>query len=199
MIIKRLLEHTIIIQQGSVTISVNPPLLKTGSKGAAPKSDIVLFSKVEPGQDTSEISGFIIKGPGQYEHGGISVTGSGSMSKNSEFFNTVYRLELAGVTLLFLGFVTDPEDVSAEVRNAINEADIVCVPLGTGLAPSRAYTLAKSFSPCIIIPTGAIDDKIVGKAFLGEAGAEENLKPEEKLVVQPKDLVGKENQIVVLV
>ena len=66
------------------------------------------------------------------------------------------------------------------------------------LEPAKAYKLAVSLEPKLIIPMhyGDIGMKDALKAFLKEAG--ENPSPVAKLTLKKKDLEGKEADVVVL-
>ena len=65
---------------------------------------------------------------------------------------------------------------------------------GGALSASEAQKLAVKLEAKIIIPI-LHDDKSL-KQFLKEAG--EDVKPVEKLTIKPRDLTGKENEVVVL-
>lgn len=199
MIISRVNKFGVKLQQGDVTIAVNNFGFGDKMKAAKLKPTISISSLSHGKVNSADIGddAFVVSGPGQYEYSSVSIQGALSKTDFPEegMNNTVYRIEFVGMTIGVLGFVSKPEQISETVRTALPEADIVIVPLGTGLAPSEAYTAAKSLMPSYIIPVGDIDDKIVGPAFLNEAGADKT-KPEGKLVITPKDLIGKENVVV---
>ena len=102
--------------------------------------------------------------------------------------------------MCFLGAL-GVKDLPKEVEEALDEIDILFVPIGGNgvLNPAEAYKLAVKLEPGLIIPMhyGEIGDKTALKTFLKEAG-EENTKPTEKLTLKKKDLEGKEAEIVVL-
>ena len=72
----------------------------------------------------------------------------------------------------------------------------VFVPVGGSgaLSPAEAQKLAVKLEAKIVIPV-LFDDKSL-KQFLKEVG--EDVKPVEKLTVKPRDVVGKESEVVVL-
>jgi L-ascorbate metabolism protein UlaG (beta-lactamase superfamily) len=91
-------------------------------------------------------------------------------------------------------------ELPKEADEGIDGVDVLFVPIsGDGvLDPAKAYKLAVSIGPKIIIPVnyGSSGDKDALKKFLKEAG--ENPKPEPKLTLKKKDLEGKEADVVVL-
>ena len=95
-----------------------------------------------------------------------------------------------------MGAISD-EKLSASAREQIAQPDILFVPIGNNdlLDPARAYKLATTFEPKIIIPMD-YDDKTL-KLFLKEAG-QDNAETVDKLVIKAKDLAGKENKILIL-
>lgn len=147
---------------------------------------------------------FAITGPGEYERAGVVVQGFLSKSayglaKNqSEAVNTVYLVELEEMTLVHLGALVDTE-LSKEAREAIDEVDVLFVPIGGGgvLSPGTAHELAVSLEPKIIVPmqwngmgaSGSLE------AFLKEGGGGERM---DKLTLKKKDLQGRDGSILVL-
>ena len=143
---------------------------------------------------------FVIDGPGAYEIKEIPVVGVGfkTIYKGQPFFNTSYLLEIEGMRLVFLGVVDNIEVVSAEAREQLGDADIVFVGLGLGLSPAKAYQLAKSFSPSYVVPLGeSVADELVLKVFTDEA-SQANVETFDKWTIKPKDLLGKEAEIIIL-
>jgi L-ascorbate metabolism protein UlaG (beta-lactamase superfamily) len=101
-------------------------------------------------------------------------------------------VSLENMNICFLGTISVPE-LKAETVEALDEIDILFVPVGT-LEPAKAYKLAISLEPKIIIPMHYDDASL--KAFLKEAG--ENPKAEAKLTLKKKDLEGKEGDIMLI-
>ena len=141
---------------------------------------------------------FVISGPGEYEVLGMTITGVGSVSKwdGLERTNTVYTVSFDGLSLLYLGAQSSAA-LSKDVLE-MDEPDILVLPVGGrgALAPAEAHKVSVNLGAKIVIPI-LYDEKTL-KQFLKEAGSE-NAKPEEKLTLKPKDVVGKENEVVVLV
>lgn len=200
------------LQFGDTTIALNPVSKDSKHKNARFGADIALVScndKDFNGVDSVAHGGrspFAVTGPGEYEIKGIFIKGFGSVSnyglpENSKDsrINTIYSIALEGMNLCFLGALNS-KDLSAETKEAIDDIDILFVPVGGAgvLSPSVAYELAVKLEPRIIIPMHYEDvsDKNL-KTFLKEAG-EEGVKPLEKLTLKKKDLEGKEGEVIVL-
>jgi L-ascorbate metabolism protein UlaG (beta-lactamase superfamily) len=195
------------VQFGDTTLAFNPiskdSKLKTSRFGA----DIVFVSAHNPdfnGIDQvthGEKKPFVISGPGEYEVGGVFIKGLPSESKygGKDIINAIYTVSLENMNIVFLGALNTPE-LKNETVEALDEVDILFVPIGGEgvLEPAKAYKLAVSLEPKIIIPMhyGDVGGKEALKVFLKEAG--ENPKPELKLTLKKKDLEGKEGDIFVL-
>lgn len=156
------------ISQGDLAIVTNPK-----SKLAA---DITLFTlrQAQGKPETSEKSGFVIDGPGEYEIKDIFIKG----------FPNTYLINFEGMKLLFLSTKEVPED--------IEDVDILFISVGSD--PAAAYKLAVSLEPAVIIPMHYDGTTLV--QFIKEGG--EKVEPLDKFVVKKKDLEGKEGEIVVL-
>jgi len=160
---------------------------------------------------------FAVIGAGEYEISGITIAGFGAKSsygaeaKTStkggsspdatsdvafrERINTVYALTFDGISLLYLGALGSSE-LPAELLE-MDAPDVLFVPIsGEGtLGPSEAQKLAVKLEAKIVIPILYTEKTL--KQFLKEAG-EENVKPVDKLTIKPRDIVGKEGDVVVL-
>ena len=200
------------IQFGETIIAVNPISKDSKRKSSRFGADIALVSlndKDFNGLENvthGERAPFAITGPGEYENKGIFIKGFKSESRyglaaaeKEPRINTIYRLALEGMNLCFLGAL-DSKDLSAETKEALDDIDVLFVPVGGDgvLSASAAYELAVKLAPRLIIPTHYEDagDKNL-KIFLKEAG-EEGTKPIDKLTLKKKDLEGKEGEVIVL-
>jgi L-ascorbate metabolism protein UlaG (beta-lactamase superfamily) len=140
---------------------------------------------------------FVVAGPGEYEVSGVAIAGFATKSNYGleQRINTVYALTFDGISLLYLGAIDEttlPKELSE-----MDEPDIVFVPISADgvLSPADANKLCVNLEAKMVIPIFC-DDKSL-KQFLKEAGEE---KPEraEKLTLKPRDLIGKEGEVVVL-
>ncbi len=144
---------------------------------------------------------FVISGPGEYEVGGIVISGILATTPYGKdgLLNTIYTIELEGMRLCLLGALAIPE-LSSEMLQGIGEVDILFVPIAGGelLSPSDAEKLSVALGAKIIIPL--LYDGHGSKqlsTFLKEAGAE-GVTAIDKLTIKKKDLEGKEGDVVVL-
>ena len=140
---------------------------------------------------------FVVSGPGEFEIKDITAAAFASGSKwgNEPRTNTIYSVHLDGISLLYLGALGDL-DVPKEVLE-MDSPDVLIVPVGGegALNPAEAQKLAVKLEAKIIIPV-LYNEKTL-KQFLKEAG-EEGTKPVDKLTIKPRDIVGKESEVVVL-
>jgi hypothetical protein len=195
------------VQFGDTTLALNPISKDSSLKTAKFGADIVLSSLNHPDMNGAdqvsfgEKKPFVISGPGEYEVKGVFIKGLPSESKygGEKGINTIYTITLEGMNICYLGAL-DTKELPSETDEAIDEVDILFVPIGGDgvLDPSSAYKLAVSIAPKIIIPMhyGDIGSKDALKVFLKEAG--ESPTPVPKLTLKKKDLEGKEAEVVVL-
>jgi len=177
------------ISQGDLSLVVNPQ-----SKVSA---DITLFTTHE--SETSEKSGFVITGPGEYEIKDIFIKGflseASSIGSEQARINTIYLITFEGMKLCFLGALVNPA-LRPDVLENLEDIDILFVPVGGSevLDGAAAYKLAVSLEPSVIIPMHY--SKPTLELFLKEAG--QKVEAIEKFVVKKKDLDGKQAEIVVI-
>lgn len=171
-------------------------------------ADIVTISHFHPGH--SYIEGIAnnprqIRGPGEYETGGVFITGIASFHDTEKGEvrgdNTIYVIEIDGLTLCHLG------DLGHALTPAMAEdmgvVDILFVPVGgvSTIDVSVALETVKQLNPRIVIPmhykTAALrkDLKPV-ENFLKEVGLQEST-PVSKLSISRSAMPGS-LQIVVL-
>lgn len=199
------------ITQGDLTI-VFDPIAKGASLPAVRfGANIALVSRKHPDMNgTDEVSfgstvPFVIDGPGEYEHSGVRIQGFLTKSQyqpmkgSLDAINTVYAVTLEGMTLVHLGALSDPM-LSHEAREAIDEIDILFVPVGGDgvLTPAEASKLAVTLSPKIIIPmhwSGMGEAKAL-ESFLGEGG--KDAEKVDKLTLKKKDVLDKDGAIIVV-
>jgi L-ascorbate metabolism protein UlaG (beta-lactamase superfamily) len=193
------------IQQGEMVLAFNPvskdSKLDIGTRFGA---DIALLTTNHPdynGIDQlshGERAPFVISGPGDYEVKEIFVKGVISKGEISgkKYINSIYLLSVDSIDIVFLGALSDPE-IGKEAREAIEEPDILFVPIGGKgtLDAKQSAKLASSLEPKLIIPMDY--DPVSLKAFLKELG-EEKAEVVDKLTLKRKDLEGKEGEVVVL-
>ena len=166
-------------------------------------TDVAFVSLNNPDMNGAEEAGrgdkqpFVVFGPGEYEVKEVTAHGfpSGSTYGGEGRINTIYSVMFDGLSVLYLGALGDL-DLPAEVLE-MDAPDVLIIPVGGNgvLSPSEAEKLAVKLEAKLVIPM-LYDDKSL-KQFLKEAGAE-STKPVEKLTIKPRDVAGKENEVVVL-
>jgi L-ascorbate metabolism protein UlaG (beta-lactamase superfamily) len=125
------------------------------------KSDIVTVSHDAPGHsNTDAVKGtsHVIDGPGEFEIGGVFITGvqsdSGGSSKKKEDAprNTIYVFDYDGITVAHLGDLkTTPTQAEIESLGTVN---VVLVPVGGGggLNAAKAAEVISLIEPNLVIP-----------------------------------------------
>lgn len=200
------------VTQGDLTLVFDPISKKGTLPGVRFGADIALSSRNHPDMNGIEEvtfgnkEPFAILGPGEYEHSGVTIQGFLTKSQYGlpkgqlDAVNTVYSVMLEGMTLVHLGALSDPV-LSHEAREAIDEIDVLFVPVGGDgvLTPAEASKLAVSLEPRIIIPmhwSGMGEDKALD-AFLKEEGSNDAEKV-DKLTLKKKDAAEKDGAIIVV-
>jgi L-ascorbate metabolism protein UlaG (beta-lactamase superfamily) len=196
---------------GDITL-VFDPISKGGTLPAVRfGADIALISRNHPdmnGADEVSSSGkeiFVISGPGEYERGGVTVQGFFTKSEyglkkgEADATNTVYAVKLEGMTLVHLGALAEPA-LSQEAREAIDEIDVLFVPVGGDgvLDAAGAAKLATLLEPKIIIPmhwSGMGEPKSLEAYLKEDGGASETV---DKLTIKKKDTAEKDGAIIVI-
>jgi len=97
----------------------------------------------------------VIEGPGEYERGGVFLTGIQTtpfLSEHKELRNTIYVLDYGAITILHLGQTNVvPSQTMVEELGNINIA-LVPVGSGGGLNASKAAEVISMLEPNIVIP-----------------------------------------------
>lgn len=196
---------------GDVTIVFDPVSKQGTLPGVRFGADIALVSRNHPDMNgTDEVAygdkkPFVISGPGEYERAGITVQGFLTKSRyglgkgQDEAVNTVYTVSLEGMTLVHLGALAAPE-LPKEAREAIDEVDVLFVPVGGNgvLTPAEASKLATSLEPHVIIPMhfeGMGEPKALDRFLKEEGGTAEKM---EKLTLKKKDALLADGAIMVI-
>lgn len=171
------------------------------------KAEVVTISHSAPGHSfVSAVKGrsLAISGPGEYEIGGVFITGvqtNGRSKREDEPRNTLYVFDYEGVTVAHLG---DLRRVPTQTEiEALGEVHVALVPVGGGggLTAAKAAEVVSLLEPGIVIPmhyntsAGKIKLAPVSK-FLKEMGTGE-VKPEQSLKLT-RSTVPEETRVVVL-
>jgi L-ascorbate metabolism protein UlaG (beta-lactamase superfamily) len=125
------------------------------------KADIVTVSHDAPGHNnTDSVKGtsHIITGPGEFEIGGVFITGvqtdgTGRSKKAKETVrNTLYVFDYDGLTVAHLGDLKEvPTQAEVEALGTVNVA-LIPVGGGGGLNAAKASEVVSLLEPNIVIP-----------------------------------------------
>lgn len=199
-----------ISDRGSATVVCDPYDSEVvGYETLKLKADIVTISHDSPShkyQKAVKGSPYVISGPGEYEIGGVFVTGlcTDSRRKNGtdQPINSLYLINYFGITVVHLGDMMHvPTQTEVE---SLGPVHIALVPVGGGSAlnAAKASEVISLFEPNIVIPmhyaTGDSKAELdpIGK-FLKVMGLSE-VETLPSLKVTNPDTLPEETQIVVL-
>ena len=134
-----------------------PPEVGCAPRWGSPQA--VLISHSHPGHSfTSALTGTprIFCGPGEYEVGGAFITGIGTYHDTEQGAergkNTVYVVEIEGLTLCHVGDLGHP--LNASTLRELGKVDILFVPVGdvSTLSVAEARALTRTLQPRYVLP-----------------------------------------------
>lgn len=147
-------------ERGMATVVTDP--YDHNSVGFAPlklRGEIVTVSHDAPGHNfVTSVKGRtrVITGPGEFEIGGVFITGVQTNGKRkrsaNELRNTLYVFDYDGITVAHLGDLQKvPSQTEIENLGGVN---VVLVPVGDGksLNASKAAEIVSLLEPGIVIP-----------------------------------------------
>jgi len=198
------------VQFGDTALIFNPPSKSSKvGKNLRMAANVGLVSIDHPDMngadslsDKKDADIFIVDGPGEYEIGGVFIEGYQSKSQygGEEKINTIYKVILEGMTIVYLGAINE-NNLDNNIMEAITSPDILFVPIGGDgvMNPAEASKFAVKLSPSLVVPIHfeGVGEKDALKKFLKEEGEE---KPDkvDKLTVKKSDLLNKEGEVVVI-
>lgn len=195
-------------ERGLVSVVTDPYDPSVGLPPLKLKAEIVTVSHEAPGHNYLKgVKGErrAIAGPGEFEIGGVFVTGIATGAKIGEKEgrrqNTLYVFDFEGLTVAHLGDLAHvPTQAQIEDLGAVNVA-LVPVGGGSALSPSQAAEVISLIEPSIVIPMHYKTDGLTLKLgpvsrFLSEMGIKE-VEPKPSLKVSKGDLT-EETQVMVL-
>ncbi len=149
-------------ERGMATVVVDP--FDNKAIGYSPlklKADIVTVSHDAPGHNNAEAvkgTSHVIKGPGEFEIGGVFITGvqtdgtASAKKAKTEVRNTLYVFDYEGLTVAHLGDLQQvPTQAEIEALGTVNVA-LVPVGGGGGLNAAKAAEVISLIEPNIVIP-----------------------------------------------
>lgn len=141
------------------TIITDPCHPDLGYRLGEPEADIVTVSHFHPGH--SYIEGVAnepkqIKSPGEYEIGGTFITGISTFHDDkkgeSKGKNTIYVIEMDGITLCHLGDLGHP--LGPHLVEELGDVDILFLPVGevSTIPVDTALEIVRQLEPPIVVP-----------------------------------------------
>jgi L-ascorbate metabolism protein UlaG (beta-lactamase superfamily) len=141
------------------TVILDPYHPDFGYRLGEPEADIVTVSHFHTGHDY--IAGVInepkqIKSPGEYEIGGTFITGVATFHDDRKGSlrgkNTIYIIEMDGITLCHLGDLGHP--LNPNLIEEIGDIDIIFLPVGevSTIPIDTAAEIVRQLEPDIVIP-----------------------------------------------
>jgi hypothetical protein len=122
----------------------------------------------------------ILRGPGEYEVGGVEVLGI-----NAGNGDTVYVINIDGSTVGVLGDIA--EVLNDKKIERVNAVDVLLAPVGGKVSGKIVLSWAKKWGANYLIPVGDETNKEAMKKFLDEVDRED-LQPVELLKVDSETL-----------
>jgi L-ascorbate metabolism protein UlaG (beta-lactamase superfamily) len=141
--------------RGQTTIVTDPYNGKLGLPALKLKGDVVTISHDASGHnDESAVAGRLhsLNGPGEYEIGGVFITGIATNQDVKTSENILYLFDYGGVTIAHLG---DMSKVPTQTQiEALEEVNVLLVPVGGGnsLNAAQAAELVSMLEPNIVVP-----------------------------------------------
>lgn len=199
-----------ITERGQTTVVCDPYDSQTvGYQPLKLKADIVTISHESPSHSfvkAVKSDPYIINGPGEYEVGGVFITGlrtdQHKKRENGQPVNTLYLIDFGGINIVHLGDMLQVPS-QAEVES-LGPVHIALVPVGDAgsLNAAKASEVISLFEPNIVIPmhyqTPATNLKLdpIGK-FLKEMGLSA-VETMPSLKVASVTALPEETQVIVL-
>ena len=183
--------------QGSLSIVTDPYSPELGISLPALQADIVTVSHHDASchhLETVRAPFKLIDGPGEYEIGGVFITGISTFADDKRGrqhgLNTVFAFDFGGATICHLGRLGHVPTQS-QVKN-LGSVDVLLVPVGGGgsLTATQASEAIGLFEPEIVIPMryaipGLKEELESVDAFLKEMGMEEAARQRSLRVSEP--------------
>lgn len=169
-------------ERGLATVVTDPFDSSVGLPAPKLKADIVTISHDAPGHNSTEtVKGErrVIRGPGEFEIGGVFITGirmeAKGSKKNGTRPNTIFVFDFETVSVAHLGDLAYVP-TQAQIED-LGPVDIALVPVGGGggMEPSQSAEVISLIEPSIVVPmhfkTGPETTKLATlDRFLSEMG-----------------------------
>ncbi len=184
-----------ITERKHATVVTDPYRQAYGLPELKLKGDIVSISHDAKGHNNiGAVSNrvHVLDGPGEYEMGGVFITGIATFDENNSTRNVVYVFDYMGLTVAHLG---DVQQVPTQKQiESLEQVNILLVPVGGGLSlnAAQAAELVSMLEPNIVIPMhyqlpGMTTDLETVDRFLKEMGVTD-VREESSLKVTSTNL-----------
>lgn len=142
-------------ERGRITVVTDPFSEEIGLASPRLKGDLVTVSHQQPGHnaiDAVKGRAYVLDGPGEYEIGGVFITGIAMHDVVHQRLNVAYLFDYDTLTVLHLGDLNHVPDQST--IEALGEVNVALVPVGGGnaLRASQAAEVIALLEPNFIIP-----------------------------------------------
>ena len=198
------------IQGGKVVVLIDPFDKSIGLTPPRGEAHIVLTTHEHKDHNNIKaVSGdpFVIDGPGEYEKGGVKITGIASFHDENDGkdrgMNTMFVVEIDGMRVAHLGDLGQ-NALSDVQRELLGNVDILMVPVGGvyTIDGTTAASIVNTIGPKIVIP---MHYKIPGLSikldsatqFLKELG-QEGKASDNKLTIKKNDLPEERMEVIVM-
>jgi len=144
-----------IAERGRLSVVTDPFSESIGIPVPKLKGDIVTVSHDEPGHNNIEaVKGEprILRGPGEYEIGGVFITGIAMHNAETGMENVGYLFDYDGINVLHLGDLDHVPDQS--VVQELGQVNVLLIPVGggRGLRAAQAAEVVSVIEPYFVIP-----------------------------------------------
>jgi L-ascorbate metabolism protein UlaG (beta-lactamase superfamily) len=142
-------------ERGQASVVTDPYDATLGLPPLKLRADVVTVSHNAPGHNhVPAIAGcqHALTGPGEYEIGGVFITGIATGHEARTTRNMLYLFDFNGLTVAHLG---DMEKVPSQTQiEALEQVNILLVPVGGGnsLNAAQAAELVSMLEPSIVVP-----------------------------------------------
>lgn len=143
------------VARGQATIVTDPYGSKLGLSALQLTSDIVTISHASPGHaNVDAVKGYrhSLTGPGEYEIGGVFLTGVATEGHTSAERNVLFQYDFGNLTIVHLGDLGKmPTQAQLE---ALGDVNVLLLPVGGGnsLNASQAGEIVSMLQPNIVVP-----------------------------------------------
>lgn len=141
--------------RGHATTITDPYNTGLGLPSLKVKGEVVTISHDARGHNNeSSVTGrrYTLSGPGEYEIGGVFITGIATNEKAKVTQNILFLFNYGGLTIAHLG---DMAQVPTQTQiEALEQVDVLLVPVGggTSLNAAQAAELVSMLEPRIVVP-----------------------------------------------